>query len=217
MSLKADMGFLFYNGPSCGMPKCHSRVKLIPCDKSKLRAAEGQSMQYAKGLKLPDLSGEMTAPLKGTLSTSYGRVFLFSLLGPLVLVALLRFINWTLPVGDAVAVKQQLLNYWGMLQMGATLPSGAATAVGGVLKTWGKISTQRDLATAAASTFIPSPNDEDETPAVADNSVQDDFVPAAGVASAVTDLDLEPVVADDYQGYVQGVALQGAVPQGATA
>ena len=85
----------------------------------------------------------VTYALKPTVETSYFRLFVLSvMLGPFLLIALLALANAALPAHDAEAFKKPLLGVWAWIAS----VSGGGAVISGLMKTWGKISTQRACA-----------------------------------------------------------------------
>ena len=85
-------------------------------------------------------TANVTDPIKPTTQTSYYQIFLVSVtVGPLLVIGLLALANAALPPQDAQAFKEPLLSVWK-----AVATSGiVATAIGGLLRTGGKVVAQQ--------------------------------------------------------------------------
>jgi hypothetical protein len=90
-------------------------------------------------------TNNVTDDLKPTTKTSYFYIFLAAvIIGPFLVLGLIVLANRLLPAEDAQAFKAPLFAVWGTISGG----SGLAVVVGGLLKTQGKIATQKAIAVA---------------------------------------------------------------------
>ena len=102
----------------------------------------------------------VTDALKPTTKTSYFWLFIVSLVFmPFLLIALVWLANNVLPPDDASAFKGPLFGVWATI----TGASGLGTIIGGLMRTYGKISTQKGIA-VAQSTLVGPVSPEKKTP-----------------------------------------------------
>jgi hypothetical protein len=127
----------------------------------RVRVLHVRAAKSYRGRALEVFMGDnVLQPLKAISQTSAFRLFaVAALIGPFLLIALLALANRALPAADAEAFKQPLLSVWQTIASA----SGIATLVSSLLRTNGKVETQKQLAIADA-TNAGAPPDDDGTP-----------------------------------------------------